>query len=133
MAYNIVNGIRYEGKSISITDGKVIIDGKRVDTGNAKEIKIEVHGDIEVLDVDICDYVTVDGNVGDVKLSQGDITIKGSAMDSVTNSQGDITIGGDLNGDAKNSMGNIKAGGNIYGKPKTSMGDIKGEKIYVEK
>ena len=133
MAYNIVNGIRYEGKSISTTDGKVIIDGKRVDTGNTKEIKIEVHGDIEVLDVGICDYVTVDGNVGDVKLSQGDITIKGSAMDSVTNIQGDITIGGDLNGDARNSMGNIKAGGNIYGKPKTSMGDIKGEKIYVEK
>ena len=130
---NIVNGIKYSGSKINITNGKVIIDGKRVDTGDAKEIKIEVHGDIDVLDVDVCEYVTVDGNVGDVKVSQGDITIKGSAMDKVTNSQGNINIGGDLNGDAKNSMGNIKADGNIYGKPKTSMGSIKGEKIYIER
>ena len=133
MGINIVNGIRYNGNKIQITNGKVIIDGKKIDTGDAKEIKIEVHGDIDLLDVDVCNYVTVDGNVGDVNVSQGDVTIKGSAMDKVTNHQGNINIGGDLNGDAKNSMGNIKANGNIYGKPKTSMGDIKGEKIYVER
>jgi uncharacterized protein (DUF342 family) len=128
-----VNGITYKGDSIVISNGKVKIDGKRVDTGDAKEIKIEVHGDIDLLDVDVCEYVTVEGNVGDIKVSQGDITVNGNVMDNVTNSQGDITIAGDLNGDAKNSMGNIKAGKNIYGKPKTSMGSIKGEKIYIER
>ena len=133
MTMNIVNGIKYTGDNIVVSNGKITIDGKRVDTDDAKEIKIEVHGDIDVLDVDVCEYVTVEGNVGDVKVSQGNVTINGNAMDKVTNSQGNITIAGDLNGDAKNSMGDIKAGKNIYGKPKTSMGSIKGEKIYIER
>ena len=133
MGTNIVNGIKYKGDSIVVSNSKIFIDGKRVDIGDAKEIKIEVHGDIDVLDVDVCEYVTVEGNVGDVKVSQGNVTINGNVMDKVTNSQGNITIAGDLNGDAKNSMGDIKAGKNIYGKPKTSMGSIKGEKIYIER
>ena len=128
-----INGmtITTGGKSIVVNNGKVIVDGKPIGLNkDDKVFKIEVHGDVDVLDVDVCEYIKVVGNVGDVKTSQGDIDIEGDVMDTVTNSQGNIKIGGDLNGNAKNSMGSIKAGGDIFGDPKTSMGDIKGKKIY---
>ena len=128
-----INGVTITtgGKSLVVSDGKVIVDGKTMNTEDEKIINIEVHGDIDKIDVDVCRQIEVEGNVGDVRTSQGNITINGSAMDTVTNSQGSIKIEGDVNGDVKNSMGTVKAGGNIYGKVKTSMGSIKGQKIYV--
>ncbi len=38
-----VNGQTYTGSNVTISNGKVIIDGERVDTSEAKEINIIVN------------------------------------------------------------------------------------------
>jgi len=119
------------GKSITIRNGIVTVDGKKLDSKDVKIINIE--GEIDVLNIDVCESITVKGNAGEVKTSHGDIKISGDVIDDVKTSQGDIEIGGDVTGNVTNSMGDIKVSGDIYGKPKTSMGDIKGKKIYIER
>ena len=131
-----VNGKTYRiKKSIYISKGKVIIDGQKVsgDYENDKEIYIKIEGEVNTLDIDVCESIEITGNVGTAKTSQGDIKIDGDVIADVKTSQGDIEIEGDVNGNVTNNMGDIKVGGDIYGKPKTSMGDIKGKKIYIEK
>lgn len=95
-----VNGKTYVGgKSISIIGNKVYIDGKD-QTPDAKEIAIKVVGNIEKLEVDYANSIIVEGQVGSVKSSSGDISIKGNVAGSIISSSGDVScsnVGGDVN------------------------------------
>ena len=118
------------GKSIQISKGQIIVDGVKLKDSDVKIINIV--GEVETLNADVCESITVEGNVGSVHTAQGDITIKGSAIEGVKTNQGDINVGESIIGNATTNMGDIKVEGDIFGKPKTSMGDIKGKKIYIE-
>ena len=100
-----INGVSYQGNSISVTNGKVLIDG--VDAGiEGKEISIVVDGDLGSLSVDSCNYVKVSGNCDQVKTMSGD-----------------IEVGGDVMGDCKTMSGDI-ACGHIFGGAETKSGDF---------
>jgi hypothetical protein len=101
-----INGISYNGNNVKIINGKVIVDGKDM-TPDAKNITIHVEGDISKLSVDICDSLSVTGNVNELSTVSGDVSIGGSVGQNVKTVSGDVKCG------------------NIAGKVTTVSGDIK--------
>lgn len=101
-----INGVSYNGNNVTIINGKVIVDGKDM-TPDAKNITIHVDGDISKLSVDICDKLSVTGNVNDLSTVSGD-----------------VSIGGNVGQNVKTVSGDVKCG-NIAGKVTTVSGDIK--------
>ena len=100
-----INGHTYHGNSITIKDGKVIVDGKEVEC-KEKEIHISVTGDVD----------TIETASGDVEVS-GDANI-------VNSTSGDIVVKGSVNGDVETVSGDVDVCGDIHGKVTTVSGDI---------
>jgi len=134
------NGSSYVGKSISIVNGVVTIDGKKIETSD-KQINIEITGDVEKLSVDVCEKITVNGSVhslstisGDVDCGDvgGNVGTQSGEVDcnkiggSVNTQSGDVTSSGDIGGDVETLSGDVKAN-SIAGRVNTLSGDIKGK------
>lgn len=120
MAQIIINNSNYTGKSVTIVNGKVIVDGKDV-TPDSKEVTITVNGDIESLSCDYTNSIEVNGNVGDIQGGSGNIKCMNVTGDVKTGS-GNVRCG-DIGGDAKTGSGNVTAN-NIRGSVKTGSGSI---------
>lgn len=108
----IINGKKYNNISSgnsTISNNKVYVNGFLIeDLKNIEEknIKIEIYGDKNFISVDSCETINVNGNVYNVKLTNGTIT-----CDDVKN---DVTItNGDINANK------------IFGKCEVVNGDIK--------
>jgi len=117
------NGQTFEGKSIIINNGRVIIDGKD-ETPEGKHITIFVEGDIQQLSVDTCHQVTVNGSCGSAKSTSGDIKcaeVKGN----VDTTSGDIKCG-NVGGSVRSTSGDIECGV-ILGSVSTNSGDIEND------
>lgn len=119
-----INGTTYtSSKSITIIDGKVIIDGNDV-TPSGKEITISIEGSVENLEVDACSKVIVNGNVKSLKTTSGDIDVKGNIEGSISTTSGDIDCGGSIGGDVKTVSGDVDCG-KISGSVNSVSGDVK--------
>lgn len=101
-----INGVSYNGNNVTIINGKVIVDGKDM-TPDAKNITIHVDGDISKLSVDICDKLSVTGNVKDLSTVSGDVTIGGNVSQNVKTVSGDVKCG-DISGKVTTVSGDIK-------------------------
>ena len=106
----VINGNSYIGSSISISNGKITINGEDV-TPDSKEISISVNGNIDFLQVDACNKVSVVGNVGGVTTKSGDVDISGDVVGGIQTMSGDVDCG------------------NIGGSISTMSGDIKYKKL----
>lgn len=109
----VINGkkFHYEG-SLTIINGRYFVNGKEVKdleelTKDQKQINIEIHGDVEKLDIDCCDQITITGNVKKVKTTSGDVEINGNVDGDVESVSGSIDCG-DVGGDARTVSGNIR-------------------------
>lgn len=108
----IINGKKYNNISsgnFTISNNKIYINGSLIENLNnieEKNIKIEIYGDKNFISIDSCETVTVNGNVYNIKLTNGTIN-----CDDVKN---DVTI---TNGDI-----NVNR---IFGKCEVINGDIK--------
>lgn len=120
MAQFKINQQVCQGNNIVVNNGKVIVDGVDM-TPEDKVITITVTGDVQTVDVGVCTTVSVNGNVGKVKVSVGDVKC-GSVTGDVTTSNGDIECN-DVTGNVTTNLGDIKAK-SIGGNAKTQMGDI---------
>jgi hypothetical protein len=100
-----------------VVNGKIVINGKEINPDDETWIQDEiVRGDVKI---------EIIGDVREIDIPVGDITIKGSVTGGVKTSQGDIEIGGDVEGDVTTSMGDITIKGNhLNGNVRTSMGDV---------
>jgi len=101
-----INNNTYSGNSITITNGKVIINGKDV-TPDSKEINISIEGNVDQLKVDYCNSVSVVGDVNSLQTQSGDVDVSGEVKGSVATMSGDVDCG------------------NILGSVSTMSGDIK--------
>ena len=101
-----INGRNYSGRSVIITNNRVIIDGKDV-TEESKIITVTILGDIESFSADVCESVKIIGNVGSVKTVSGDVEIGGSVNGNVKSVSGDIECGA-ISGSVETVSGNIK-------------------------
>lgn len=108
----VINGKKYSNISsgnLTISNNKVYVNGfliENLKNVEEKNIKIEIYGDKNFISVDSCETINVNGNVYNIKLTNGTIT-----CDDIKN---DVTI----------TNGNISAN-KIFGKCEVVNGDIK--------
>ena len=121
-----INGKTYYGNSISITNGKVYIDGKVSSDENDKVITISVDGDLDSIVADHCNKIEIRGNVRIIKNSSGDISISDKVLGDVSTQSGDIECG-DVQGNVETQSGDVKCG-IVNGSVSTVTGDIKNKK-----
>lgn len=104
-----INGKTYTGKSVSIINNVVYVDGKEVDTSySGKPIIVNV---------------VVEGNVESVSTSSGNVEIRGSVTNISTKS-GDVSVQKNCIGDISTVSGDIQILGTVYGSCKSTSGDI---------
>lgn len=108
-----INGKRIvtSGGSISVIDGKVIIDGNDVDLGQFSEkvINIVVEGNVNSITSSSAD-VTVNGGTGSINTQSGDVKVKGDVAGSVSTMSGDVNVKGKVEGNVKTMSGDINRG-----------------------
>lgn len=98
--------ISISGSSISISNGVVIVDGKRISLDkNEKNFTINVKGNVSALEVDVAEKITIKGSAGIVKTTNGNVQC------------------GDVQGDVSTVNGNVRAY-KIEGKVSTVNGDV---------
>ena len=115
--------ISSNGGSIVVRDGVVTVNGVLVDTGDARNITLNITGDVGSIDGHIYS-VTVNGMVrGNVCSKSGDITCDSIGCDAETSS-GDIDVSGNVGGYVKTS-GDVRVSGSVGGSINTVSGDIK--------
>lgn len=105
-----LNGVAISGmsgKNITILSKKIIVDGKDV-TPDTKEINIEIHGDIDRLNVDTCNKLLVIGNVASLTTVSGDVEVSGAIYGPVETVSGDVKCGGAIGGSVSTVSGDIK-------------------------
>lgn len=108
----IINGKKYNNISsgnFTISNNKIYINDsliKNLNNIEEKNIKIEIYGDKNFISIDSCETVTVNGNVYNIKLTNGTITCN------------------DVGNDVNITNGNINVN-RVFGKCKVINGDIK--------
>jgi hypothetical protein len=103
-----INGISITaGRSITVNGNRVFIDGKDV-TPDAKDIRIEVSGNIERLEADACNSIGVTGDVGNIATQSGDVNVGGGIRGSVQTMSGDVDCGGPIGGSVSTMSGDIR-------------------------
>lgn len=120
-----INGKSYAGRTVILSNGKVVIDGVDV-TPDAKHIDIIVEGNIDKLDVDLCDKLMIKGNVNTLTSTSADVEC-GDVTGNVRTVSGDIECG-NIGGDVSTTSGDVKCE-NVTGNVKTLSGDIKHRKV----
>lgn len=101
------NGIKFpNAKSIVVKDNKVFIDGEELKT-EEKVINISVSGSIDKIEADNCNSIDVKGDCTLVKTTNGDVTVGGNVIKSVTTVNGDVKAK-EIHGDVETVNGNIK-------------------------
>lgn len=100
-----INGVTVSGNSIQVKNGSIFVDGNVVDAGDAKQIRIEVTGNIESINADACDSITVSGHSGPISTLSGDVKC------------------GNVDGSVKTMSGDVRCG-SIGGSVSTMSGDI---------
>jgi hypothetical protein len=116
-----INGKTFFGNNVTINNGKVYIDGKN-QTPDAKEINIEVIGNVDNLTVDAANLVNIVGNAHTVQTISGDVKCN-DVSKSVKTTSGSIDAN-TIHGDADSMSGSINAD-IISGNVKTMSGSIK--------
>jgi len=86
-----INGVHITGRSIKIKGGRVAVDGADV-TPAAKDIRVEVVGHVDAIDVDECASMTIIGGAGKVTTMSGDINC-GDVAGSIKTMSGDVVCG----------------------------------------
>lgn len=99
-----VNGVEYRGNTITVTNDGIKIDGKTVNFVE-RDIKVEVIGDIETLEVG-AGHTQVSGSVRSLRTGSGDVYVAGDAG-SVSTGSGDVDIDGSVSGDVHTGSGDI--------------------------
>jgi DNA polymerase/3'-5' exonuclease PolX len=96
---------------VTIVNGKMLVNGKPLEEydeaiKDEKVVNITIEGDVERLEVDTCETITVKGNAKRIKTNMGDIEIGGDVSGDVHTNMGSITCG-KIEGDCHTNMGSI--------------------------
>lgn len=92
--------------SISISNGKITVNGVDV-TPDAKVINISVVGNVEKLQADCCQTITVTGDVGNIVTQSGDVEVSWDIKWSIQTMSGDVDCW-NVAGNISTMSGNVK-------------------------
>ena len=88
------------GRTVIVQRGRVIVDGKDVTPkGEEKAIHISIEGNLDSLQVDVCDRIEISGSAGNVSTQSGGIQC-GDVQGSIQTMSGDVrcgTVAGNVN------------------------------------
>lgn len=115
-----INGNSFEGNSISVINGKVIVDGRDV-TPESVTITIEVQGNVDQLNIGACKSIKIDGGCNDIRSGSGNV-VCGDVSGSVQSGSGDIQCR-HVNGNVTTGSGDVECG-NVGGNVSSISGDI---------
>jgi DUF4097 and DUF4098 domain-containing protein YvlB len=106
-----INGRKttFSGQNITITNGKVIIDGKEANVdefATDKVFNIVVHGDVDSISGEFTD-VTVEGSAGTISTISGDVEVNGDVDGNIKTVSGDVDVNGDVDGNVSTVSGDI--------------------------
>lgn len=108
MSTIVINGVTIrDGRNIMVCNGRVIVDGKDI-TPDAKDISISVNGNIDRIEADICQKISVTGDVGSVATQSGDVEVGGNIKGSVQTMSGNVDCSGSVAGNISTMSGKIK-------------------------
>ncbi|MDR5810314.1 hypothetical protein [Caballeronia sp. LZ019] len=105
MASITINGRTVTGKNISVRGKQVTVDGETVTVDDSLRVIIEVQGDVERIDVDSCERLSVHGQAGRVSVVSGNITC-GDVGGSVETVSGNVNCR-DIGGNVSTTSGNV--------------------------
>lgn len=117
--------INAQGKHITITNGKIFIDGKPIEDYSQSEekvVNIVIEGSVDMLQVDHCSTITVNGDTKKVKTGSGDVAVTGNVKGNVHTGSGDVRCG-TVEEDVSTGSGDIHCGA-VYGRVTSMSGDI---------
>ena len=110
MAEMIINGKNFrvpDGASVSILNGKVIVDGAIIEyESSSKILNIVINGTIEKVETTSAD-MTINGNVFSAKTKSGDISVNGDVVGDISAVSGYINISGEVHGNVSTVIGDI--------------------------
>ncbi|AUR85886.1 hypothetical protein NVP1081O_151 [Vibrio phage 1.081.O._10N.286.52.C2] len=101
-----INGQTFKGNNVSISNGRVIVDG--VEQTSEQQYKFEI---------------TVNGDVDKLELESGTVVVKGNVNCSLNTTNGDVECG-DVSGDVKTTNGDVDCD-NVAGRVSTINGNVK--------
>ena len=105
---------------LSIRNGKVFVNGKEITT-EGKTINIAIEGNVENLQVDACDKIIVNGDIGKLRTTSGDVILNECKGDIQTTS-GDVECHGDCQS-INTVSGDVRVR-HAHGSVETVSGDI---------
>lgn len=108
-------------KSVVIKNDKIWIDGKEIDTTD-KVINVNITGNVEKIDIDYCNQLSVTGNCNSVSTVSGNVKVEGDIVKNVETTSGDIRAR-EIGGNVKTVSGDVVAS-KINGSVNTVSGDI---------
>lgn len=121
----VVNRVVSNG-SVVVSNGEVWINGQQVQIAqNVRNITIEIAGNINDLQVDACNSVSVHGNVGTIRTGSGNVNVTGNVDRDVQTGSGEIEVGENVGGNVTTGSGDVSAT-SINGAVRTASGDITG-------
>lgn len=105
----VINGknIISNGGDIHVTNGKITIGGQEVKFEDSPQIKIEITGNVHLLNVDNCSSLNITGDCSTVKTHNANVDIGGNVGGDVETHNGNIDCG-NIGGNASTKNGNIK-------------------------
>lgn len=122
MAKITFGNVTVNGTKIIVGKNQITVDGKDY-SYEYDNLKIHIEGDVEYLEVNACQTLTVSGDSDITKTTSGDIEIYGNSG-TVETVSGDVEISGNVNGDIKTMSGDIDIDGNHHGSITTMSGDV---------
>lgn len=97
-------------KNMTINNGKVTVDGMFFEEWYNRDeivvINITVSGDVESINVDSCDTISINGNANHVNTKNGNVSVSGNIEGNVESKNGNITAN-TIQGNAETKNGNI--------------------------
>jgi cytoskeletal protein CcmA (bactofilin family) len=110
-----VNGVTIPGRTISMTNGVLFVDGKRYEEkeGEAgavvgcRELTIVINGNVRGSVSTSSGNVRVTGNCETAKSASGNVEIEGDVSGSVSSMSGDVRVEGKVSGSASSMSGRV--------------------------
>lgn len=97
-------------KNMTINNGTIVVDGMSIEEWNNRNeilvVNININGDIESLEADSCDTISISGNAINVNTKNGNVIVSGNIEGNAESKNGNITADA-INGNAETKNGNI--------------------------
>ena len=106
----IVNHSFSHIKNMTINNGKITVDGMSLEEWYNRDdivvINITVNGDVESINADSCDTISINGNANYVNTKNGNVSVSGNIEGNAESKNGNITAN-TIHGNAETKNGNI--------------------------